>query len=126
MTIILFRIFILISFVILIYTAYQYYRNPQRRLRKAKVNNKFLFIDEPSNTKKNLQFVYNGCLFEGEKYLGTIDDAFDVLDIHIIVHDRAELRGLTRNDLMFLEKEVLTSYPHATIKWKHPIDKLLA
>lgn len=125
MLIILFRIFILIAIVILLYTAFQYYHNPQRILRKAKRNNNFFFLDEPHNSKKNLQFVYQGCLFEGEKYLGTTDDSFDVVNIHIFVHDRTELLGLTKQDLLFLEKEIHVHYPYATISWKHPINQLL-
>lgn len=125
MIIILFRIFIIIAIVILLYTAHQYYHNPQRKLRNAKKNNKFFFLDEYDNSKKNLQFVYQGCLFEGEKYLGTTENSFNVVNIHIFVHDPSELLGLTKEELVFLEKEILKHYPHATINWKHPINQLL-
>lgn len=125
MLIILFRILILIAIVILLYTAKQYYHNPQRKLRKAKRNNNFFFLDEPQNSKKNLQLVYEGCLFEGEKYLGTIDNSFDVVNIHIFVHDKSELLGLKKKDLTILENKISVYYPHATIEWRHPINKLL-
>ncbi|MBM7597746.1 hypothetical protein JOC34_000103 [Virgibacillus halotolerans] len=125
MIIILFRILILIAIVFLIYTGIQYIRSPQRRLRLAKLSNEFFFLDEPGNSKRNLQFVYKGCLFAGEKYLGTTEDAFEVVNIHITVDDPIELSGLTRDDLYFLEKEILLRYPHAKIEWKHPINQLL-
>lgn len=125
MVIILFRILILVAIIFLIYTGIQYIHNPQRRLRLAKQSNEFFFLDEPENSKKNLQFVYKGCSFAGEKYLGTTEDAFAVVDIHITVNEAIELRGLTRDDLYFLEKEILLRYPHAKIEWKHPINQLL-
>lgn len=125
MIIYLFRIFILIAIGIFLYTAYQYYHNPQRKLRKAKKNQTFFILDDASNSKQNLQFVYKGCLFEGEKYLGTTDEAFVVVNINIIVQDHSELIGFTKDDLAYLENEILKYYPHAQIKWKHPINQLL-
>jgi len=124
MIIILFRVFIIIAIVILLYTAHQYYHNPRRKLRNAKKNNKFFFLDEHDNSKKNLEFVYKGCLFEGEKYLGTTADSFNVVNIHIFVHDPSELLGITKDELTFLEREIHKHYPHATINWKHPINQL--
>ncbi|AVQ99585.1 sigma-w pathway protein ysdB [Oceanobacillus sp. M65] len=125
MIVILFRVLVIIALVLLVYTLIQYYRNPSRRLRLAKVANEFFFLDEPNNSKKNVQFVYKGCLFEGEKYLGTTEDAFEVVNIHVTVRDPLELRGLTRDDLYFMEKEILMRYPYASIEWKHPINQLL-
>ncbi|WP_407668447.1 sigma-w pathway protein ysdB [Ornithinibacillus halophilus] len=121
----LFRILILIALVLLIYTIVAYFRNPQRRLQIAKENKGYYFLDDAKNNKKNLQFVYKGCLFEGEKYLGTTEEAFEVVDIEITVQDPLDLRGFTRDDLYFLEQEILIRYPHANVKWKHPINKIL-
>lgn len=125
MIIMLFRILILISIILLIYTFYQYYRNPKRKLQIAKEHHDFYFLDESGNSKKNFQLVYKGCSFEGEKYLGTTDQAFDVVDIHVFVHEPMDLRGLTRDDLYFLEKEILTRYPYSKIEWKHPVSELV-
>lgn len=125
MIVILFRILILAALILLFYTVIQYLKNPQRKLEIAKSQNEFYFIDEANNSKKNLQFVYKGCLFEGEKYLGTAGDSFEVVDIQITVRHPMELKGIKRDDLHFLEKEILIRYPHATIKWKHPINQLL-
>ncbi|GGH72977.1 hypothetical protein GCM10010978_10390 [Compostibacillus humi] len=125
MIIILFRILIIIAIVLLFYTLISYLRNPERRLKIAKETNGFYFLDEPDNSKKNLHFVYKGCLFDGEKYVGTTEQAFEVVDIHISVRNPMELAGLTREDLYFLEREILIRYPHAKIKWNHPINQLL-
>lgn len=125
MIIILFRILLLIAIILLVYTFYQYYQNPNRKLQIAKANNDFYFLDDPGNSKKNLRFVYKGCSFEGEKYLGTTEQAFEVVTIHIFVHEPMELRGLTREDLYFLESEILIRYPYSKIEWKHPINKLI-
>lgn len=125
MIVVLFRILILVSIALLIYTWVQYYKNPQRKLRIAKYSKEFYFVDQANNSKKNLQFVYKGCFFEGEKYLGTTEDSFEVVNINITVNDHLELRGLTRDDLYFLENEILLRYPYAKITWKHPINKLL-
>lgn len=125
MIIILFRILIIIAIVLLFYTLISYLRNPERRLKIAKETNGFYFLDEPDNSKKNLHFVYKGCLFGGEKYVGTTEQAFEVVDIHISVRNPMELAGLTREDLYFLEREILIRYPHAKIKWNHPINQLL-
>ncbi|WP_042223271.1 hypothetical protein [Oceanobacillus manasiensis] len=125
MIVILFRVLVIIALALLVYTLIQYFRNPSRRLRLAKETNDFFFLDEPQNSKKNVQFVYKGCLFEGEKYLGTTEDAFEVVNIHVTVRDPIELKGLTRDDLYFMEKEILMRYPFASIEWKHPINQLL-
>lgn len=125
MVVVLFRILIIISLILIAYTCFQYFRNPGRRLNLAKTTNEFFFLDEPNSSMKNIQFVYKGCSFEGEKYLGATEEAFEVVDIHIVVHNPMELQGLTREDLYFLEQEILIRYPYATVKWKHPISKLL-
>ncbi|OZU89764.1 sigma-w pathway protein ysdB [Virgibacillus indicus] len=125
MILILFRVLILIALVLLLYTWFQYILNPERRLRIAKAAKEFYFLDELDNSKKNVRFVYKGCLFEGEKYVGTTEDSFEVVDIHVKVDNPIELNGLTRDDLYFLESEILLRYPHAKIDWKHPINKLL-
>lgn len=121
----LFRILILISLAIIFYTIIKYFRNPERYLRIAKEERGFFFLDDPKNSQRNFQIVYKGCSFEGEKYLGTTEESFEVVDINISVRNPLELRGLSRDDLYFLKKEILTRYPHANITWKHPIDQLL-
>lgn len=125
MIIILFRILIFVALALLVYTIYQYYRNPVRKMQIAKEKEEFYMLDESANSKKNIQLVYRNCLFEGEKYLGATEESFEVVDIHVFARDPSELRGITRDDLYFIEKELLIRYPYAKIEWKHPINKLL-
>lgn len=125
MIVILFRVLILLAILLLVYTLFEYLRNPERQLRIAKQTNDFFIMDEPTNSKKNLQIVYKGCLFDGEKYIGTTEDSFEIIDIHMTVRDPLDLKGFTRDDIYFLENEILHRYPHAKIKWKHPINALL-
>ncbi|MFC4556639.1 sigma-w pathway protein ysdB [Virgibacillus kekensis] len=125
MIVILFRILILIALALLIYTIIQYFRNPERQLRIAKASNSFYMVDEPENSKKNIQFVYKNCSFEGEKYLGTTEEAFEVVNISVFARDPAELGGIRRDDLYFLEEQLLLRYPYSKIEWKHPINKLI-
>lgn len=124
MTIYLFRILTIIAIVILLYTAYRYYQNPQRLLQRAKKNRQFFIVDDPDNSKKNIHFVYKGCQFEGEKYIGMTEMSFDVITLNISVNDPLELKGITKKDILFLENELKKLYPKATIHWRHPIDQL--
>lgn len=121
---VLFRILILVSLVLLIFTLVQYLRNPRRRLQAAKNSDEFFFMDDRYNSQKNFHIVYKGASFEGEKYLGTTEDAFEVMNISVTISNPMELSGMTREDLYFLEKEILIRYPHAKIEWKHPINLL--
>lgn len=125
MVIILFRILIILAIAFIFLAALQYVRSPQRKIQKAKDMQSFYFLDEPEDNKKNLQFTYKGCLFEGEKYLGTTETAFEVVNIHITVQRPIELRGITKTDLAFLEEEIISKYPYATVTWKHPINQLI-
>ncbi|UFT97988.1 sigma-w pathway protein ysdB [Radiobacillus kanasensis] len=125
MIIILFRLLILIALVIIVYTAYEYVRSPLRKLERAKKIKSFYYLDDPDNVKKNLMMTYKGMVFEGEKYIGATEQSFDVVSISVQVKDPQDLQGLERNDLYFLEKELLIRYPQAEIDWKYPINELL-
>jgi cbb3-type cytochrome oxidase subunit 3 len=125
MLVLLFRILILLAIILLVYTWIEYLRSPERKMRIAKELNQFYLTDEPNNSKKNLRFVYKGCTFEGEKYVGIAEDSFEITNIHISVWNPMELKGITREDLYFLENEILLRYPFAKIEWKHPIDQLV-
>ncbi|MHA6252068.1 sigma-w pathway protein ysdB [Oceanobacillus sp. CAU 1775] len=125
MLVLFFRLLILLAIILLIYTWVEYLRSSERKMRIARSTNTFYFDDEANNSKKNLQFVYRGCLFEGEKYVGTTENSFEVLNIHVTVRDPIDLHGITRDDLYFLENEILLRYPHARIEWKHPISQLI-
>ncbi|KAB8138175.1 sigma-w pathway protein ysdB [Gracilibacillus oryzae] len=124
MIVLLFRLLVLIAIIVLIYTAYKYLINPKRKLEVAQEKKEFFFLDYNDNIKKNFFITYNGFLFEGEKYLGTTEEAFEVTHIVMHTHNPERLKGFERQDLYFLEKEILIRYPHAEIDWKHPINRL--
>ncbi|GGF06431.1 hypothetical protein GCM10010954_01010 [Halobacillus andaensis] len=122
--IILFRILLLIAFAVILYTAFKFYTNPRRKLDQSHQNNEFYFWDDPENTKHNFLITYRGMMFEGEKYLGATEHAFEVLTIQVSSKEPEKLQGLERNDLYFLEEQILMKYPYAKIEWKYPINRL--
>ncbi|WP_407269104.1 sigma-w pathway protein ysdB [Radiobacillus sp. PE A8.2] len=121
----LFRILIIVAMVLLLYTAYKYIMNPKRKLEVAKDKKQFYFLDYPDNIKKNFFMTYKGFVFEGEKYLGTTENSFDVINISVRAHRPGELKGLEREDLYFLEQEILIRYPYAKVEWIYPVNKLI-
>ncbi|MCA0969861.1 sigma-w pathway protein ysdB [Halobacillus litoralis] len=125
MIILLFRLLLLIALAFIIYTIYQFIVNPKRKLDTARENKEFFFHDNKENTKQNFLMTYKGYDFEGEKYLGTTDHAFEVVTIYVSAQNPEQLQGLEREDLYFMEKEILIRYPYASIEWKYPINRLM-
>nr|WP_117154854.1 sigma-w pathway protein ysdB [Paraliobacillus quinghaiensis] len=125
MVVFIFRFLIFIAIIFMLYSAYKYIINPKRKLEVAKDKKVFYFLDESDNIKKNFLMTYKGILFEGEKYLGTTENSFDVINISVSARHPSELKGLERDDLYFLEEEILIRYPYATVEWKNPINKLV-
>ncbi len=118
--------FVIIAFIIyLFYRGIRYLMNPKRKLDEAYEEGNYFFYDDIKNARKNFFITYKGALFEGEKYLGTTNDAIDVVSIFIWVKDDAKLQGFTKDDFSFLSEEVLLNYPKAQISWKNPIEQLL-
>ncbi|WP_163539721.1 sigma-w pathway protein ysdB [Gracilibacillus sp. YIM 98692] len=124
MIIILFRLLVLVAMVALIYTAYKYIVNPKRKLEVAQEKKAFYFLDYNDDIKKNFFITYKGFVFEGEKYLGTTEHSFEVVNITMHTRNPEKLKGFDRQDLYFLEEEILIRYPHAKIEWKNPINRL--
>lgn len=124
MIVILFRLLVIVAMVVLIYSAYKYIVNPKRKIEVAQEKKEFYFLDQQDNIKKNFFITYKGFMFEGEKYLGTTEDAFEVINITVYTRNPEKLKGFERKDLYFLEEEILIRYPHAEIEWKHPINRL--
>ncbi|KGX93406.1 sigma-w pathway protein ysdB [Pontibacillus halophilus JSM 076056 = DSM 19796] len=122
--VLLMRLFIFIAIILLLYAAYKYIINPKRKLELAHDKKQYHFMDDVENVKKNFLITYKGVLFEGEKYLGTTERSFDVVSISVWAREPNRLKGIEREDLYFVEKEILSRYPHAQIDWKYPINKL--
>lgn len=123
MWVIRFLLFALIIF--LIYTVIKYLLNPKRKLELAHEQKRFFFLDNKNNVRKNFFITYKGVLFEGEKYLGTTENAFEVVDVFIWPHKVSSLNGLVREDFLFIEKKVQEVYPNADIDWKSPIHEFM-
>ncbi|MFG6116472.1 sigma-w pathway protein ysdB [Halobacillus sp. MO56] len=124
MIVILFRLLILLAIIFIFYTIYSYMSSPGRKLELAKQSKTFYFYDDPDNTKQNFLMTYKGVLFEGEKYLGTTENAFEVVNINVSARQPNQLKGIEREDIYFLEKEILIRYPYAAIEWKYPLNRL--
>ncbi|GAB2570030.1 sigma-w pathway protein ysdB [Gracilibacillus alcaliphilus] len=125
MIIILFRLLILAAIIILIYTVYKYFGSANRKLAIAQKKHQFYFLDHNDDVKHNFFITYKGYQFEGEKYLGATDEAFEVINIVMHVKNPDNLQGFDRQDMYFLEEEILIRYPHAKIEWRYPMNKLL-
>lgn len=126
MAVLLFRLLLLIAVFILAYSAIKYFINPKRKLEMAHDKKLFYFYDDHQNVRKNFLITYRGVLFEGEKYLGTTENAFDVVTVQVWAKNPNKLKGLNKEDFYFIEKEIKSTYPNATINWKSPIKDLLS
>ncbi|WP_394188451.1 sigma-w pathway protein ysdB [Paenisporosarcina quisquiliarum] len=124
-------IIVLLRFVVLAFIIYLFYRgisflmDPKRKLDEAVEKNSYYFYDDIKNVRKNFFITYKGALFEGEKYLGTTKDSFEVVSIFVWVKDTMTLQGMTKEDFLFLENEIHMNYPDAKISWKNPIENLM-
>ncbi len=121
----LFRFLIIALIIYIFYKGVRYLTDPKRKLDEAYENGQYYFYDDVKNVRKNFFISYKGALFEGEKYLGTTEHAFEVVSIFVWVHDTMKLQGLTKEDFLYLEKEIQMSYPKAKINWKNPIEQLM-
>ncbi|MFJ7950264.1 sigma-w pathway protein ysdB [Lysinibacillus sp. NPDC096418] len=121
----LIRLAVIALIIYVFYKAIRYITDPKRKLDEAYEKNQYYFYDDVKNVRKNFFISYKGSLFEGEKYLGTTEDAFEVVTIFVGARDAATLQGLTKKDFEYLQQEILTSYPNAKINWKQPIEQLM-
>ena len=99
--------------------------SPRRKLELAHEQGKFYFLDDQKNIRKNFLLTYQGVLFEGEKYLGTTNRAFEVVSIFIWPKKTDDLNGLERKDFLAIEDAVNKLYPAAQIDWKSPVKEFL-
>ncbi|MEH7574004.1 sigma-w pathway protein ysdB, partial [Cytobacillus firmus] len=101
----LLRMLLFALILFLIYTAVKYLVNSKRKLELAHEQKRYYFWDDQENVRKNFLITYKGVLFEGEKYLGTTDNAFDVVSIFIWPHNTSALKGMVREDFLFIERK---------------------
>ncbi|PLR68364.1 MULTISPECIES: sigma-w pathway protein ysdB [Bacillaceae] len=125
MIVILLRLLLLAIIVFVLYSLVRYVVNPKRKLELALEQKQFFLLDERDNVRKNFFLTYKGVLFEGEKYLGTTDQAFEVVSIFMWTGNPSQLQGLTLSDFEFIEGKVKDRYPHAALDWKSPVKEFL-
>ncbi|WP_458412266.1 sigma-w pathway protein ysdB [Schinkia sp. CFF1] len=123
--VIFFRLLILTLILFLIVKIIKYIANPKRKLELAHEQKQFYFWDDHDNVRKNFLITYKGVLFEGEKYLGTTDQAFEIVSIFIWAKDTDKLQGLKREDFLKIEADIKRHYPNARMEWKNPIRNFL-
>ncbi|MDN3439925.1 sigma-w pathway protein ysdB [Planococcus sp. APC 3900] len=121
----LIRLIVLALIIYLFYRLIRFIVDPKRKLDSTLESGTYYFLDDVKNVQKNFFIAFRGVLFEGEKYLGTTENAFEVVSIFVWVENPDKLQGFTKEDFHFLEKEILMNYPEARINWKNPIEQLM-
>jgi cbb3-type cytochrome oxidase subunit 3 len=119
------RVLVLIIILIIAYGAIKHFINPRRKLAYAIANRQTLLMDDKQDIRKNLLIAYKGSLFEGEKYMGTIDGSFQIIQIHLQPQDNQKLIGFDVADFLAIEQQVLALYSHAQISWGSPVKELV-
>ncbi|PRO64974.1 sigma-w pathway protein ysdB [Alkalicoccus urumqiensis] len=120
MTVLLFRIFLLLALAIITYSVIKYLTDSRRRLERARRRGEMYVYDDPREVRRNLLITSGGALFEGEKYLGTAETSVEVTSIQLQTEDTVELNGMTLQDFHQIEKELQLRYPKAVIQWREP------
>ncbi|SER89884.1 sigma-w pathway protein ysdB [Psychrobacillus sp. OK032] len=121
----LLRLLIIVIIIYAFYKILRYLFDPKRKLDEAYEKEQYYFYDDIKNIRKNFFISYKGALFEGEKYLGATDQAFEVITIFVWTKDVAKLQGFRKEDFRFLQNEIRMNYPSAKINWKSPIEQLM-
>lgn len=123
--VILTRILIIIGIILGAFFWLRYLFNPRRKLELAHERGETYLLDTPDNVRKNFLLTHKRVLFEGEKYLGTTDQAFVVTQIYIWAHTPSKLKGFQKEDFYEMERIIRNQYPEAEIEWKSPIKEFL-
>lgn len=118
--------FVIIAFIIFaFYKIVRYLTDPKRKLDEAYEKGAYYFYDDVNDVRKNFFISYKGAMFEGEKYLGTTNQSFEVVSIFVHVLDPLKLQGFSKKDFQFLQKEIEMNYHAAKVNWARPIEELL-
>ncbi|WP_066063616.1 sigma-w pathway protein ysdB [Neobacillus soli] len=117
--------FVLLFFIFFFfYFALKFLFTSKRKLEAARKQKRFLLLDN-EDVRKNFLLTYQGVVFAGEKYMGTADNTFDVVSISIWPENSISLKGLIKDDFIYMDKKILERYPHAKINWKSPVKEFL-
>jgi hypothetical protein len=119
------RSLLLVFLLVLIYQFIKFMSSPKRKFKHAHEQKRFYLFDDHDNVRKNFLLTYKGVMFEGEKYLGSTKDSFDVDTISIGPQQVTSLKGFTHEDFHFIEQKIMKQYQNAVIDWKSPVKKFL-
>ncbi|TCN24484.1 sigma-w pathway protein ysdB [Mesobacillus foraminis] len=119
------RLILFASIIFLLYRTVRYLLHPKRKLELAHEQKRFFLLDDQENVRKNFLVTYKGVMFEGEKYLGTTEYAFEVVSIFMWPKNSAALKGLSYEDFLVIENEIHELYPGAAISWKSPVKEFM-
>ena len=122
--VLIFRALLFILLVISLYWSFMFLLNPQRKLAQALEEGRTLIMDDQKVVHRNMLIAFKGVLFEAEKYMGTTEEAFQIIKIHVWPRDNQKLVGLEKKDFQQLEKIIEARYPYADVSWKSPIKEL--
>jgi cbb3-type cytochrome oxidase subunit 3 len=122
--VILIRFIFFCLILLLGYLILKYVLNPKRKLEMAQQNGQLYLLDEANNIRRNLLITLKGAVFEGEKYMGTADDAFRIIHIKLWPKNKDQLHGLSKNDFMEMERLIFERYPYSTLEWTSPVKDL--
>jgi cbb3-type cytochrome oxidase subunit 3 len=125
MIVLLLRILLIALIIFLVYSGFKYLFNPKRKLELAHEQKQYYFLDDQANVRRNFLLTHKGVLFEGEKYLGTTKNSFEVVSIFIWAKSTGTLQGLNVEDFTYIEDQIKQRYPYAKVEWKSPIKELL-
>ncbi|KHF41024.1 hypothetical protein [Halalkalibacter okhensis] len=123
--VILFRLLLIIALFVLAYSAFKYLFHPRRKLEQAHERKQYFFYDDNKDVRKNFLITYKGVMFEGEKYLGTTEQSFEIISIYVWAKQPDQLTGLNKEDFQFISDDIHLRYPNAKVEWKSPIKELL-
>lgn len=119
------RLLLLLLLLILIYQFIKFIRSPKRKLELMHVQKRYYLYDDQDNARKNFLLTYKGVMFEGEKYLGSTEDYFDVVSISIWPQQGTSLNDLVHEDFYTIEQKINGQYQDARIDWKSPVKEFL-
>ena len=120
----LLRLVLLFCIIYLVYMGVKYLFTSTRKLETARKHKRFLLVDH-EDVRKNFMVTYKGAVFIGEKYMGSVNNTFDVVSISIWPENTVTLKGLVKDDFYYIDKKILEHYRNAEIHWKSPIMEFL-
>ena len=119
------RFLLLILLLVLIYQFIKFIGSPKRKLELARKQKRYFLYDDQDNVRKNFLLTYKGVMFEGEKYLGSTKDSFDVVSISIWPQQETSVKNLVHEDFHYIEQKINEQYQSARIDWKSPVKEFL-